>query len=203
MASGVVREFAPPLAPCLDEATQVPAEAWLAPPWELQLDPRVGTTRGHTQPRVLGRVTHAATGRRETVYGLHGPCPTPLRHPSEPKVGDRLIRDPKGPGIGVRPLTFAEYQRLKGVPEGVTEGGPNADLRVLLQAVPIGAAMSALHAAYHYRSTPGEGKAGVGPNPEEDQVWAKMQDWLRAWRMGHLAGREDERNRREARRALT
>ena len=100
---GPVREFSPPMTQALCEPGMVPEEAWLQRPWELQLDPSVGTVRLHTQPRVLGRIKSSETGQREIVYGMSGPCPTPLRHPTDGKIADRLIRDPKGPGTGTCP----------------------------------------------------------------------------------------------------
>ena len=149
--------------------------------------------RLHTQPRVLGRVKSTEIGQREIVYGMNGPCPTPLRHPTDGKIADRLIRDPKGPGIGVRALRFREYARLKGVPHELHEHEPTlVELRALLQAVPVGAAMSALVAAQRARSLAHERKAGVNPNPEEEQVQSQMRAWLRAWREGRLLGRECE-----------
>ena len=63
LESGVVREFAPPLSQALDEPGLVPADLWWQPPWELQLDPRVGIVRLHTQPRILGRIGPPKRGR--------------------------------------------------------------------------------------------------------------------------------------------
>ena len=193
LSTGAVREFSPPMTQALDEPGTVPEEAWQQRPWELQLDPRVGTVRLHTQPRVLGRIMSSETGQRETVYGMNGPCPTPLRHPTDGKIADRLIRDPKGPGTGVRALRFREYAKLKGVPHEPHEQEPTpVELRALLQAVPLGAATSALVAAQRARNLAQERKAGVNHNPEEEQVQSQMRAWLRAWREGRLLGRECE-----------
>ena len=67
--NGTLRAFAPPMSQALDEQGMIPEEAWWQAPWELQLDPRVGTVRLHTQPRVLGRIKSTETGQRETIYG--------------------------------------------------------------------------------------------------------------------------------------
>ena len=124
---------------------------------------------------------------------MNGPCPTPLRHPTKVRTTDRLVRDPKGPGTGVRPILFHEYARLKGVPLVTHEGPPTQEeLRVLLQAVPVGAATSALRAGQQIREREAERKAGVNRNEEEVQVMAQMRAWLRAWREGRLPGREEE-----------
>ena len=178
---GAVREFSPPMVQALDEPGMVPEEAWLQRPWELQLDPRVGTVRLHTQPRVLGRIKSSKTGQREIVYGMNRPCPTPLRHPTDRKIADRLIRDPKGPGTGVRALRFREYARLKGVPHEPHAHEPTpVELRALLQAILVGAATSALVAAQRARSLAHERKTGVNRNPEEEQVQSQMRAWLHA-----------------------
>ena len=70
-----MRKFSPPMSQALDEPGMVPEEAWLQRPLELQLDPRVGTVRLHTQPRVLGRIKSSGTGQREIIYGMSGLAP--------------------------------------------------------------------------------------------------------------------------------
>ena len=190
---GAVREFSPPMTQALDEPGMVPEAAWWQRPWELQLDPHVGTVRLHTQPRVLGGTKSTEIGQRAIVYGMNGPCPTPLRHPTDGKIADRLIRDPKGPGTGECALRFKEHTKLKGVPHKPHEHEPTpVELRALLQAIPVGAAMSALVAAQRARSLADERKAGVNLNREERQVQSQMHAWLRAWREGRLLERECE-----------
>eukprot|EP00972_Heterocapsa_arctica_P095947 14157678-Heterocapsa_arctica.AAC.1 len=60
--------------------------------------------REHTLPKIVGRArngTAPTSGKsnRETIYGLHGPIPTPLKNPTGRGLAVRLIRDPKGPGL--------------------------------------------------------------------------------------------------------
>ena len=184
-------EFSPPMAQAFNEPGMVPEDVWRRRPWELQLDPRVRKVRLHTQPRVLGRIRSTVTAQREIVYGMNGPCPTPLRHPTDGKIADRLIRDPKGPGTGVRAFRFREYAWLKGVLHELHEHEPTpVELRALLQAVPVGAATFAFVAAQRARNLAHEQKAGVNYNPEEEQVQSQMR--ARAWREGRLLGRECE-----------
>jgi hypothetical protein len=122
---------------------------------------------------------------------LHGPIPTPMKEPGCDQLRDRLVRDPKGPGLGVRPLQNVEYARLKGCEaEYHARNEDTGFLRGLLQTVPPGAAAKALEAALAIREELLSRKAGTCLNPEEEQAWLQVHNWLAAWKKGTLAGRE-------------
>eukprot|EP00972_Heterocapsa_arctica_P045614 6732419-Heterocapsa_arctica.AAC.1 len=75
------------MSQALDEVNKIEPSSWLYPPWEVILDPRAGTMREHTLPKIVGRArngTDPTSGKssRETIYGLHGPIPTPLKNPT-------------------------------------------------------------------------------------------------------------------------
>ena len=188
--------------------SKVPAEWWIKEvEGSLIVDPRIPRRGGPTDALPVGHLV-SPSGRREIVYSTQGPLPG-LRAGAWVRESDAriLVHQPEGRESGVRPLLPEEAWRAHGGEAGpwakcirageAAHGDPSTGQRTVgstgelqvtlalwaLRTAPPNLAETLTRAALVLAQSSPPRRAGVCSLPEEDRVWARMQQWLYAWRL--------------------